>query len=150
MNCSKVIYQTVLNITALLFMVLFVYAASTKLISFDRFNTQLIKSPFVSRYASIIAWVVPFFELLIVGLFLFPKSRLLAFYSSLSLMTVFTVYIFMVINFSSSLPCACGGVISSLDWRAHFVFNIIFIVLAIVGIILIHQRKNHSIKNKTT
>ncbi|MFG6686746.1 MauE/DoxX family redox-associated membrane protein [Mariniflexile sp. HNIBRBA6329] len=140
MDRSKTCYLIVPKIIGLLFIMLFVYAATSKLVGFERFHSQLAKSPFISTYANWIAWMVPIVELFITGLFLFPKTMLLAFYSSLALMTLFTSYIFLVLNFSDSIPCACGGVISNLGWKAHFVFNIVFIILAFIGIIITRKR----------
>lgn len=41
------------------FIALFVYAAMTKLIEFQKFNIQLSQSPMLTRYASAVAWLVP-------------------------------------------------------------------------------------------
>ncbi|MDQ2656909.1 MAG: hypothetical protein M3Y60_05770, partial [Bacteroidota bacterium] len=39
----------------------------------------------------------------------------------------------------AELPCSCGGVLNSLGWKAHLVFNIVFTLLSIVGIMLMAQ-----------
>jgi hypothetical protein len=41
------------------------------------------------------------------------------------------------------LPCSCGGIISSLSWRQHIIFNGVFILLAITGIIFSKQTAPH-------
>lgn len=140
---SKTLYQSIPKIIGILFIILFVYAATSKLLAIEQFKIQLGKSPFISIYASWMVWMIPVIELLIVGLFIFQKHLLVAFYSSFTLMTLFTIYIFLVLNFSDSIPCACGGVLQTLSWMEHLVFNIIFVALAILGIILTIRKKFH-------
>lgn len=124
----------------LLFMILFVYTATSKLIDFEHFEMQLKKSPFISSHADWIIWALPLVEYTIAGLFLFQRHLGLALYSSLFLMTLFTTYIFIVLNFSDDIPCACGGVLESLGWNAHLIFNIAFMALAVIGISLTHKK----------
>ena len=142
---SKRVYQVVPKIIGMLFIIMFVYAATSKLLAFEAFKIQLERSPFISMYASLMVWMIPLIELSIVVLFLYKKYLLVAFYSSLILMTLFTTYIFLVLNFSDDIPCACGGILSNLGWRAHFIFNMGFILLALIGIITIHKQRNFTI-----
>jgi hypothetical protein len=142
MKRSNIIYYFTPKIIGLLFISLFVYAASSKFLAFQDFERQLKQSPFISAYAHGMAWMVPLTELLIVGLFLFQKYTLLAFYISLSLMTIFSIYIYLILNFSDSLPCACGGILSNLGWRDHFIFNMVFIILALIGVITTHKQRH--------
>lgn len=147
---SKFQYNIVINSIRFLFIILFVYAATSKLLILEQFKIQLQKSPFISSYADLLTWGIPLLEYIIVGLFLISRFIHFAFYISLGLMTVFTIYIFLVLNISESIPCSCGGVISNLDWKEHFVFNILFMFLALLGILLINKQKTNHIKNYTT
>tara|TARA_R110002033_G_scaffold83103_7_gene134061 strand:- start:16783 stop:17292 length:510 start_codon:yes stop_codon:yes gene_type:complete len=142
---SKTLYQIIPKIIGMLFIVLFVYAATSKLLAFEEFKIQLEKSPYISMYANWMVWTIPLIELLIVGLFLFPRKWMLAFCASFLLMSLFTIYIMLVLNFSNDIPCSCGGLLQTLSWREHLVFNIAFITLAILGILLT-KRKNGDIK----
>lgn len=130
-----------------LFILLFVYAAVSKLIGLEQFKHQLSRFPYISGYANILAWSVPVLELLIAGLFLFPKHTLTAFGSSLALMIFFTAYIAMVLQFSDDIPCSCGGVLNNMDWRAHLIFNLIFVAMATIGLWL--ELKRSKIKSYT-
>jgi len=38
-------------------------------------------------------------------------------------MTAFTVYIFLILNYSPFVPCSCGGVLEDLGWWEHLWFN---------------------------
>jgi len=136
MKRSEVFYQITLKTISVVFVILFVYAATSKLIDFNTFKIQLDRFPFISSYAKEIAYGIPFIEFCIAGLFFFQKYLLLAFYGSLSLMVIFTTYIVLVLNFSTSIPCSCGGILENMGWMEHLIFNIVFVALAIVGILL--------------
>ncbi|MAU14133.1 MauE/DoxX family redox-associated membrane protein [Flagellimonas sp.] len=122
---------------SLLFVVLFIYAATSKLWDFGQFKVQLGQSPVLTAYADGVAWMVPGVEYLLALLLLFNRSRLAAFYGSLALMVMFTTYIVMVLQFSDYIPCSCGGVLEDLGWTEHIVFNLFFVAMAIIGIILL-------------
>ncbi len=147
---KKIQYQNVLNGIRLLFIVLFLYAATSKLLTFETFQGQLERSPYISAHSNWLVWGIPGIEYLISILLLFPKHLLTGLYMSLGLMTLFTGYIYIVLNFSDSKPCSCGGVISSLDWKEHLIFNLFFITLALIGILILHQQQVNYLKNNTT
>lgn len=123
-------------------MVLFVYTATSKLLDFEHFKVQLEKSPFISGHADWIIWALPIVECTIVILFLFQRYLVFALYASLFIMTLFTSYIVMVLNFSDDIPCSCGGILESLGWNAHVVFNLAFMALAAMGISLYHKKNS--------
>jgi Methylamine utilisation protein MauE len=122
---------------SLLFVLLFIYAATSKLWDFGQFKVQLGQSPILTAYADGVAWLVPGIEYLLALLLLFNASRLAAFYGSFALMVMFTTYIIIILNFSDYVPCSCGGVLEDLGWTEHIVFNLFFVALAIIGIILL-------------
>nr|WP_281682026.1 MauE/DoxX family redox-associated membrane protein [Zunongwangia profunda] len=49
-------------------------------------------------------------------------------------MIVFTIYIWYTLNYSDYIPCSCGGIISDLNWTEHLIFNLFWIVFAIIAI----------------
>lgn len=143
-------YQITVRIISLLYIVLFVYTASSKLIHLGQFQLQLERFPFISSYSTWIAIGVPLVELVVAGLLLFEKYILTALYASMSLMVLFTAYIIMVLSFSDSIPCSCGGVVSSMGWKTHVIFNNAFIGLALIGIFIISKKNGYISKQQTT
>lgn len=135
-NAKNFIVQTICQ----LYVLLFVYAAVSKLIDFQNFQVQVGQSPLLSAFAGWISWIVPVVELMIALALLIPKSRNSALFASLSLMSMFTVYIYIVLHYSSFVPCSCGGILEKMSWNAHLIFNIVFVLLAIWAILL--QRKH--------
>ena len=127
------------NIISLLFIVLFVYAATSKLLDFETFQIQLSQSPFLGAYAGIISVLVPGVEILLAGLLIIPRYRLFALLGGFGLMVMFTAYIIIILNFSDYIPCSCGGVLENLSWTQHLIFNIVFIGLAAAAIFLVSR-----------
>ena len=125
-----------IEIISILFIVLFIYAASSKLLDIQKFRVQLGQSPFLTNYAGLIAWSIPLIEILIAIIFFIPRLRLYALYTSLGLMVLFTTYIVMITRFSDYTPCSCGGVLEKLSWNGHLLFNAVFILAAIWAIYL--------------
>ncbi len=128
-----------LQVIRVFYIILFVYAAVTKLLNYSQFETQLSQFPYISSYTSLIAWAVPTLEIFIVFLFFPYKFIKIGLYASFILMLIFTVYIIIVLTFSEIIPCSCGGVIASLSWDEHLVFNIACMLIALMGIILIKK-----------
>ena len=148
MKRSEILHQIVPNTISILFIVLFVYAAVSKLLDFQKFMVQVGQSPILTSLGNWIAIVVPGLEILISLCFLIPKLRLIAMYGSLILMTLFTTYIAFILNFSPYVPCSCGGILDQMGWEEHLVFNVFFVLFAIIGILLLEkQKRNQSLTN---
>lgn len=137
MKLSTVTKSIILDSISLLYILLFVYAAVSKLLDFENFRVQLGQSPLLTVFASWLAWLVPSVELAIAIALCFHSIRFWALYASFVLMTMFTAYIYIVLNYSSFVPCSCGGILEKLGWTEHLVFNIIFVLLAIQGLFLL-------------
>jgi uncharacterized membrane protein YphA (DoxX/SURF4 family) len=125
-----------------LFILLFVYASLMKLKDTDLFVAQLSQSPMLLPFATWVAWVIPSIELVVAVLLIIPRSKLTGLIASFTLMTMFTVYIIIIMNFAKRVPCSCGGILSEMGWTEHLIFNIGFVLLALTGIILLTYRKN--------
>lgn len=126
----KIINETI----TLLLVLLFIYAAISKLIEFDKFKIQIGKSPLLTSFSSVVTVGVPAVEIMLSVLLVINATRMLAFYGSLFLMTLFTAYLIAILNFSYYIPCSCGGILQGLSWKTHIIFNLAFIVLIIWGI----------------
>ena len=135
--------QIVVEIICFLFILLFVYAAGTKLTDYNKFIGQIGKSPLLTDYAEWIAWIVPSIELVIAVMLIIPKIRIVGLYAAFGLMVMFTFYIIAILSFSKELPCSCGGVLSLLGWKEHLIFNIGFVLLGLTGIILMNKKEEH-------
>lgn len=123
---------------------LFVYAAVNKILDFDNFQIQLAQSPLLSSFAAPISYAVPVVEILLAVGLSFGRTRLLALYGSFGLMVMFTAYIVIILKFSPFVPCSCGGILEKLGWQEHLVFNAVFVLLGLVGILLASRSSQKS------
>lgn len=130
------ISTTSISIITYFFVLLFVYAAVSKILDFENFQVQIAQSPLLSSYAGITSYAVIIAELVISISLILPRYRLYGLYSSLGLMTSFTIYIYLIIHYSEFIPCSCGGILEKLDWNEHLIFNIGCVIIAIIGIFL--------------
>lgn len=115
---------------------------------YQKFSVQIGQSPLLTGFGGSIPWLVISIEILISGMLLIPYLRFMAFFAAFSLMTMFTAYIVAILNFSSYVPCSCGGVLEKLGWTEHLIFNTGFIVLGFAGIVLqAEERKAEKTRN---
>ncbi len=126
--------NTIVVAIAMLFILLFVYASVSKLITFTDFQTQLGQSPLLAAFAVPVSYGVIGVELITSFLLAFEKTRKWGLYLSFLLMVMFTTYIIIILNFTPFTPCSCGGVLESLGWTEHLVFNVGFIVFALLAL----------------
>ncbi|HSU50554.1 MAG TPA: MauE/DoxX family redox-associated membrane protein [Segetibacter sp.] len=126
----------IIEIISSLLIILFIYSSLTKLLDYDRFTVQLSKSPFITSFSNFVAWSIPTSEILIALCLAFKRTRLIGLYASFFLMSLFTAYLIIMLNFSYYIPCSCGGVLEKLSWDQHILFNSFFILIAGLGVIL--------------
>lgn len=136
MKTSAHVKRIIIECICLLYSLLFIYASVSKLLDFERFQVQLSQSPILSAFAGWISWAVIGIELFIAVLLMFSKTRTVALFGALSLMIMFTAYIFIILHYSSFVPCSCGGILEKMTWDVHLIFNLVFVVLAIIALIL--------------
>lgn len=139
--------KLITEIISMLFVLLFVYAAVSKLLDFENFRIQLAQSPMLSAYAGWLSWIVPIAEIFIAVLLLYTNTRYIGLLASLALMVMFTTYIYIILNHASNIPCSCGGVLEKMGWKTHLIFNIAFTLFALLAIHF-HKKRDSKSKNK--
>lgn len=136
MRVSFKLQDVFLELICLLYVLLFVYAAVSKLLDFENFQVQLGQSPLISSFAGFTSFFIPIFELLLAFFLIFPKSRRISLYLSTFLMSAFSAYIFVMLNFSPNVPCSCGGILEQLGWKEHLYFNLLFVFIGTIALYL--------------
>lgn len=128
-----------------LLILLFVYAAITKLSDYTSFRQQIVRSPYISFFSDL-AWSLPTAELITALLLAFKPLRLAGLLASFFLMLVFTLYVGIILLGGHHLPCSCGGVLKNMTWKQHLLFNTFFLLLSALGSFLktndIQPKKN--------
>ena len=124
-----------------LLILLFVYAAMSKLLDRQHFQGVLAQMPLIQYAAGFISVALPLLEGIVCALLFMRTTRLLGLYASFGILVSFTVFIGYMILFSPHLPCNCGGVLEQMSWTQHLVFNLVFIALSAIAIKLSNQIK---------
>lgn len=145
LNIKPGFKKYIVEIICLLYILLFVYAAVSKLLDFENFQVQLGQSPLLSAFAEWLAVLVPLVEILLVFLLSFQKSREIGLLLSYALMVSFTAYIYIIINYSSFVPCSCGGILEKMGWKQHLFFNFSFVFLGFLGLLMLAKKNAYYI-----
>lgn len=127
--------QAVLGI-CLISIFLFLFSAYEKLVDHQRFYQGLSRVSIIGSKAEIISYAVPLLEVSISILLIIPKTQRKGLYGFVALMGTFTVYIFGMWLWAPNLPCHCNLIVEKLSWGQHIWFNLVFLGLAIIGLLL--------------
>jgi putative oxidoreductase len=139
--------RTFLNITTFFFALLFTYAAINKIITFDTFELDLMKSPITGPIAKPLSYILPIVELLVAIFLLLPRKNILGFYLTLLLMVVFTFYVAYLLLFAPELPCHCGGLLRQMTWTQHLIFNSSLTVLSAIALKKVRNQNSNVNQN---
>ncbi len=146
-----------LNAICFLFILLFTYAALSKLMEYREFVSQIGQSYILTDFAELLAWLIPVSELAVAAMIAIPKLRYVGLYAGFTIMVLFTIYIGAILQFSTDVPCSCGGILEKLGWTEHLIFNMIYVILGGAGIYLsnpsneptnIHNRTGPLVKSE--
>ncbi|NQX54428.1 hypothetical protein HQN86_12455 [Pedobacter panaciterrae] len=132
----------VTEIISALFILLFVYAAFSKIQDIEKFRVELGKSPLLNAFTRYIVYGIPFVELILSVLLAWKNFQYFALYVSFCLMAVFSAYIVAILNFSPYIPCSCGGILQNMSWKQHLLFNVCFMILGTFAILIYPQVDN--------
>lgn len=139
MKSKQQIFVTVISVLLIL---LFTYAAISKLMDYHQFSKQLNVSTLLKPIAGMLTWMIPSGELYIAILLVVPEWRTSGMKLSFILMSMFSAYIAIMLLFFDELPCSCGGVFERMSWNQHLLFNLTFTFLAFAGLRL--QKQTHT------
>jgi len=119
---------------------LFTYAAGSKLADTAAFRRELYRQPFPPGAADLLFYLLPAAELIVAAMLLSRRAFLAGLKVSLVMLALFTGYILLaVLGFWEHVPCSCGGIISHLTWGQHLVFNCCCLTLNLIALYLHHK-----------
>ncbi|WP_205512343.1 MauE/DoxX family redox-associated membrane protein [Longitalea arenae] len=129
--------KIIIEIISSLLILLFLYASVSKWLAFKLFIGEMNNQPFPNWMTPLLVWSIPIIEVLIAIGLIFERTRVPSLYASFFLMLAFTVYtVAILLHAFKYIPCSCGGVIRSLSWPQHLFFNLFFVGISLLGIIL--------------
>ncbi|WP_316805328.1 MauE/DoxX family redox-associated membrane protein [Pedobacter nototheniae] len=129
--------ETTLQIISGIIASLFFYASFSKLLDYEKSQWEMKNQIFPTEIAWFLTWLIPTLEILFMITLLFPKTRKKALWGSFILLTIFTLYIGIVMTgVFGRIPCSCGGILKNMSYGIHLIFNLFFIAISLVGIAL--------------
>lgn len=135
----------VINVICFMLILLWVYAAISKLIDYPTARGEMLNQVFPKKTALFLVWAVPTCELVTALLLSIPLTVYVGFKISFGLLVCFTIYIALgLIHVFSRVPCTCGGVISQMSWGEHLAFNLFFLALTFIAIIIYRNERRIS------
>lgn len=154
---TAIIYQEsskrkrlILNVVIFLLLVLWVPVSIDKILNFPIFKTGILTQPFSNQIGYILIYTLPVLEILIVLMLVSEKMRKIGLILSTTLMIAFTGYITVaLLGAWEKLPCGCGSVINGMNWTQHFFFNMIFLILSLVGLYLLNKLRDSNAVSET-
>jgi len=135
---SKILRSgTIVQLISHLLLLLWVYASLSKLIEFNRSKREILNQPLAPWLEEILVWAVPLIELLTAMFLLFKRTRIAGILLSALLLFTFSIYIIVIkLNYFGFIPCSCGGILRSLNWTQHLLFNSFFLILSLVALVI--------------
>ena len=130
------------KLSRFLIVLLFVYAGCSKVLAHTLFVNQLSQIIFLKNIAVVVSIALPILEILTGFLIAGNQTQIYGWWLAYILMTIFTVYVAMMLLSKNSLPCTCGGVIASMTWKQHLIFNIFFMFLLWFMLLNYSEEKN--------
>ncbi|MDN3548913.1 MauE/DoxX family redox-associated membrane protein [Mucilaginibacter aquaedulcis] len=127
-----------------LLILLFIYAASSKMMPPEAFRVQLYKQPFPHWLSDILVHAIPLTELLTAILLAFTRTRRTGLVLSALMLLIFSVYITLaILHYWAKVPCPCGGILTHTPWSAHLILNLGFAAIAVTALLL-EPTPNHN------
>jgi len=128
-----------LTISSILIL-LFLYASFSKIFEISQFKRDMFNQPFPHWLSNIFLYLIPGTEIAICVLLILDRFRTKGLVAAAILMGLFTLYTGAILfHLFKYIPCSCGGVIKLLSWRQHLFFNLFFLLISIIALILNKQ-----------
>ena len=123
------------RVIVFLLILLWTYAALSKLSDFALFKIQMHNQPLPEFVKWLLVYLLPPFELAAAILLIFDRTQFSGIVISAILMFFFTGYVGLALaNFFSDVPCSCVGILEHMTWRSHFIFNCAFFLLTLIAL----------------
>ncbi len=141
---ARWIYRRLHDVIIYSYAFLYMYTGWAKFMNLSTFIRGNSKIPHLGQYAKLIGYGIPSLEIVLAILLVIPVYRIkrFALWTSTLLMAVFIIYLSLMVKFAENKLCDCGGVIESMGWEAHIVFNSIWLIAGIFA--LVRTKVKHS------
>jgi hypothetical protein len=126
--------KSIRDMISLLLIILWIYAAVSKLVDYDLFIDQLKRQPLPAWSPHLLSWALPTAEIITALLLCFESTRNYGMAASCIMLACFTIYTGLALSGAyGSIPCSCGGIFSFMQWKGHLLFNTAATIAAFAG-----------------
>ncbi|MEJ2003781.1 MAG: hypothetical protein P8X57_02195 [Cyclobacteriaceae bacterium] len=119
-----------------LFIAVFTYAAMTKVIAPVDFGVKLLKAHYIPTFLiPAVTALIPLSEIAAVVFIMFGKFTRLGWEIIYILMICFDVHLAILHLVAPAAPCSCGGLLESISFGQHMIFNALLTLIAAVRLV---------------
>ena len=135
--------KSIIHIISVLLIILWVYAAVSKLADYDLFIVQLKRQPLPGWSPRLLSWALPAAEIITALSLCFERTQHYGMAASCIMLACFTCYTGLALSGAyERIPCSCGGIFSFMQWKGHLIFNAGATVAAFAGWTLKRREKH--------
>lgn len=120
----------------MLLVIMFSYAAVSKLWNYERSLGEMRNQVFPIVLADVLTWLIPLIEISITICLVYIPFQRIGLWSSLVLLSIFSIYILLAATkIFGRTPCSCAGILwqNSTYWH-QLGFNLLFIIMAVIAL----------------
>jgi hypothetical protein len=132
-----------------LLIILWVYAAVSKLADYDLFIDQLKRQPLPAWAPLLLSWALPAAEITTAVLLCFERTLNYSLAASCIMLASFTIYTGLALSGAyGNIPCSCGDIFSFMQWKGHLIFNAAATIAAFAGWKMSRKEMDITVINK--
>lgn len=130
--------DSAIQLIAAVIAVMFFYAVVLKLGNYEEATREMRNQVFPMATADVLVWLIPLLEIVIIALLIYQPLRKVGLWASLALLLSFSAYIILAERkIFGRTPCSCAGILwQHSTYRHQLWFNVLFIILAIIALVL--------------
>lgn len=126
--------RIVTHSVSFLLIVIWVYAAVSKLGNLELFASRLRQQPLPLWSTPVLLWLLPLIEIMMALMLSLAIIRATGLLCSWIILLAFAVYVGMALSGAyGRIPCSCGGIFSFMQWKGHLVFNSVAAIFSFVA-----------------
>jgi putative oxidoreductase len=131
-------------------LLLFIHAGLTKWLNLPQAIVQFHNQPLPGWMSIPLVIILPALEIATALALIPARSRTTALYAAAILLSIFSIYAMLILSgHFGHIPCACGGLISTLGWKKHLLLTLCSGAWA-VAVILIRRWQPFLQQTKST
>jgi len=146
-NRGKDIKTIAADVIRILLISLWAYTGAMKLGNMSHNLDSMHKQFFPAYIGNILAYLIPVMALVTVAFLVYRVKTGL--WLSIGLLSTFILYILVVFaEIFGEETCACAGIFPKLGYTFHLAFNILMLIIAIIGLIIYKKGTRGEAENR--